>query len=199
MNRVSPYFRAALGALLALTLICFAMAANAGTVPLTWTLPTKYTDGSNIAAPVTIKVYRATTQAGLAAAPVLVTTAAGATGYTDATAPVGPVWYQVSAVVGGVESARTSAVTVTVPNPTPEAPTNLTATVQVADTNAYKQRQGVDGFSLVSIGTVPPLTVCDLNHVVRVAGVEYALVPRSAVTMRNKFDPKPTSTYARCG
>lgn len=181
--------------LLVLTIASLSQAAHAGTVPLTWTLPTKYTDGSNITAPITIRVYRATTQAGLATAPVLTTTAAGATGYTDATAPVGTVWYQVSAVVNGVESARTSAVTVTVPSPTPEAPTNLAATVQVADTNAYKLRQSVDGFQLVAFGTVPAGTVCDVSKVVN----GYALVPRAAVTPRSRFEPLPLVAFARCG
>lgn len=187
---------AAVGLLLVLAISAFApLPAMAAPVPLTCTAPTKYTDGTSIAVgtPITFKFYRGTTAAAAASATTPVATATTCAA-TDNAGP-GQWFYVATATVGGVESARTSAVTITVPNPTPEAPTNLQATVQVADTNAYKLRQSVDGFQLVAFGTVPVGTACDVSKVVN----GYALVPRAAVTPRTRFEPLPLMAFAKCG
>lgn len=134
---VKNYARAALALLfLTITLFCISQAAQAGTATLSWTLPSTYVGGTPIgSAPITTRIYRATTQAGLATAPVLATTAAGATGYTDNTAPTGTVWYQITAVVGGQESDRSPAVSTTIAAPVPNPPTGFTVTPVVAGLN----------------------------------------------------------------
>ena len=60
---------------------------------------------------------------------------------------------------------------------------------------AYKQRQAVDGFTYVAIGSVPIDTLCTMQGQ---AG-DYMPVPRSAVKLASKFDTLPLVTYARCG
>lgn len=175
---------------LLLALLLFALPAHAATVNITWTAPTRMTDGTTITTPITYKLYRGTSAASLT---LLVTTPAGALGYQDTNAPAGDVFYAVSAVVGGVESARTGPVTINIPAPAPNPPTGLTLSVVVADTNAYKLRQGVDGFSFVAIGTVPAGTACLAQTV-----GEYAVVPRGTVKLANRFDVLPLITFAKC-
>lgn len=169
--------------LLCLTMLCLSEAAQAGTANLTWTLPTKNTDGSTITAPVTIKVYRATTQAGLATAPVLATTAAGATAYADATAPAGTVWYQISAVVNGQESARTGAVSTVVPEPVPNPPTGFAVVAVVAGVNVspvYRILQdGTRGEQLA--GFVDVGASCSGRAVFKYRGRTYRKVDPAAV------------------
>lgn len=156
---VKHWYRAILALLfLTITLFCISQAAQAGTATLSWTLPTTYVGGTPIgSAPVTTRIYRATTQAGLATAPVLTTTAAGATGYTDTTAPTGTVWYQISAVVNGQESARTTAVSTTIADPAPNPPTGFTVTPVVAGLNMNPvYRINADGTrGSVVLGFVP--------------------------------------------
>lgn len=103
------------------------MASFAGSAALTWTPPTKNTDGSNITGAITYKVYRGSQGA---AKSVLATVATAA--YNDASAPDGTTQcYTVSAVVAAIESAQTAEACKVFPLPTPNPPTNLTVTVAV--------------------------------------------------------------------
>jgi fibronectin type 3 domain-containing protein len=187
MRFLSP--RHALAALLTLALFFCVSMAWAGTVNLTWTNPTTRTDGS----PVTVaqnKVYRGAT----CATQTVIATIPVATAYVDTTAPAGTPCYAVTALdAAGLESAKSTPATATVPVAPPSAPTGLTTTVQVSDTGAYKLRQSVDGFTFVRIGTVPAGTACAAQTV-----GEYAVVPRSAVTLASRFDTLPLITFARC-
>lgn len=182
-----------LAALLALAPVSSALAAP---IPLTCTLPTKYADAAQTPIPankvITIKFYRGTSAAAAAASTSPVQTATTCAATDDA--PPGQHYYVATATVDGMESSRTSAVTVVVPNLTPQPPSNLAATVQSADTNAYKMRVGIDGFQMVVIGKVPAGTAC-LNQRVE----EFSVVPRSNVTLNSRFDTLPTVTYAKCG
>jgi fibronectin type 3 domain-containing protein len=108
--------RHALGLLLTLALFFCVTMAYAGSVTLTWTNPTTRTDGSTLSNLASVKVYRASTAAGLATAPVLATVPAPATSYVDATAPAGTWHYAITAVdANGLESAKTASVSATVP------------------------------------------------------------------------------------
>lgn len=178
-----------------------AVPALAAPVPLTCTLPSKYADAAQTPIPankvITIKFYRGTSAAAAAASTTPVQTATTCAATDEA--PPGQHYYVATATVDSVESTRTSAVTVVVPNLTPQPPSNLQATVQVANTNAYKQRLAIDGFSLVAVGKFPAGTSCDASNIIKKDGVEYMLVPRSNVTLNNRFDTLPTALYAQCG
>ena len=89
---------------------------------LSWTAPTTFTNGSPITGTITYNIYQgasgaeASVQTGVATTSVTITTglSAGST-----------VCFQVTAVVGGVESSRTTEVCETFPAQ-PNPPTNLT-------------------------------------------------------------------------
>ena len=99
----------------------------AGTANLTWTAPTQNTDGSAITLPLTYKVY-----GGVQGAAKAVLATVSTLGYTDNAAPNGVTYcYQVSAVAGGQESAKTVEACKVMPPAVPNPPTNLTITVAV--------------------------------------------------------------------
>lgn len=180
------------------TLWLTAGVAHAGTATLTCIAPTTRTDGSALTGAVTFKVYRGTSSAAVASATTPIAMPATCA-YTDTAAPSGTVFYAVSAVdSAGVESAKTAAVSVVIPVALPSAPTGLTATAVIADTTVFKQRQAVDGFVMVAIGTAPPLTQCSATNSVTDTTGTYTAIPRSAVTLRSKFDTLPLVVYARC-
>jgi fibronectin type 3 domain-containing protein len=94
--------------------------AQTHSVKLSWTQST--TTGVT-----TNNVYRSTTSGGPYA---VVANLPAATTYTDQTVVGGTTYfYVVTALVGTLESGKSTQVTTTVPN-TPNAPTNLTATAQ---------------------------------------------------------------------
>lgn len=115
-----------------ITLICVAIlgilagCAQAISAPLSvalsWTAPTTFTNGSAITGAITYNIYQGASgaevsaQTGVSATSVTITTglSAGST-----------VCWQVTAVVGGVESSRTTEVCETFPAQ-PNPPTNLT-------------------------------------------------------------------------
>jgi len=105
-------------ALLLLTPLCYGLGVTANgaahTVSLTWTASP---DGG------TVNVYRASGACTATFSP-LTTNQASAGPYTDSTASVGTFSYQITAVVGGAESAPSNCVTVTI---SPQPPTGLTA------------------------------------------------------------------------
>lgn len=133
-------FRAVLGTVL-LPLIIFlstlfgATPVEAGTANLTWVAPTTRTDGAALTGPLTFKVYRGSSAAGVAASTTAIATATG-TSYTDTSAPAGTQFYAVTAVdAAGVESAKTNAVSVVIPVAPPSPPTGLSVVAVIAGTN----------------------------------------------------------------
>lgn len=98
-----------------------ASVALAATLTGAWTPPTANTDGSTIAAPITYNTY-----IGASGAEVLVGAGLTTASTTASVAAGATACLQVTAVVNGVESARTTEVCKTEPFPTPNAPTNVT-------------------------------------------------------------------------
>jgi hypothetical protein len=176
----------------ALLLLFVVGLAHAGTATLTWVPPTQRTDNTPLTDLASYKIYRGTSATALTTS---FTVTAPATTYTDTTAPSGTVFYAMTAIDSlGRESVRTAVVSVVIPVADPKPPSGLTAVAVIADNTVYKLRQGVDGFAFVAIGTAPVGTQCLPQSV-----GEYAVVPRSAVTLRSKFDTLPLITFARCG
>lgn len=107
-----------------LALLLAVPSAFAGTATITWNAPTTNVDGTAITAPITYKVYGAqqgTTKALLGAATALTFTH---------TPPGGATWcYDVTASVGGLESAHSAEGCKMIPASPPNAPTNVTIAV----------------------------------------------------------------------
>lgn len=174
--------------LLCLSLMLTAL-AYAGTAELSWTPPTKNTDGSTIPATgpdslASYKVYYGTANNALnqslsaPGSPFNVTDLANGTWY-----------FAVSAVnASGVEGPRTSVVSRTFAPPTPAAPTGLT----VRALTAYTLVKGKDRFVLLPVGTVPADTPCNPNQTVN----GYYVVPTSAVTWSGTV--RPDVVVANC-
>ena len=178
--------RGALWLAIAFALIAFGARAQTGSASLTCTAPTKNTDGSSITGAVTYQFYHGTSATSQTDKAPIQTTCA----YVWAALAAGTHYFTVTAIVGGQESVKSAAaskVIVAVPNP----PTNLTVT----DPTAYKQRDSVDGSTLVAIGTVPVGTPCDRSTTFN---GKY-LVPRAKVTMASPFDTLPLKVWATCG
>lgn len=172
---------------------------EAATTNLTCTAPTTRTDASALPASQIkgFNVYRASTAAGLAAAPILGTITGATCSYTDTTAPNALTFYAISAVdLANVESVKSNPVSLNLS--APSAPTNVVATVVTADNTVFKLRQGVDGFAMVAIGTGAIGTQCDAARTVSDSTGTYTVIPRSAVTLRSRFDTLPLIAFARC-
>lgn len=75
--------------------------------------------------------------------------------------------------------------------PTPNPPV-ITLT-SIAPT-VYRQRDTVDGFTLVAFGTAPLGTPC--NPALECNGLH--VIPRAAVTPASKFDTLPLKVFAQC-
>lgn len=119
-----------------LVLSLASLSALAGTANLSWTAPTTRTDGSALTGAVTYKVYRGTSAAAVGSATTALATVTAGTTYTDASAPAGTQFYAVSAVdSGGLESAKTAAVSVVIPSAPPSPPTGLSVVAVIAGTN----------------------------------------------------------------
>lgn len=173
--------------------------AVAGTASLTWTAPTQNTDGTDIPAtgPLSLASSRvewfqcASAQSAWPASPSNATVPAPATAYTVTGLADGQLFcFRVRwANVAGTSSAYSNVGTKQIPVTTPNPPV-----LTVVQTTAYRMRQSVDGFEMVSLGTVPLGTECGTKSV-----DGYYIVPRSAVTLTSRFDTKPLLTFARCG
>lgn len=104
-----------------------------GTAVLSWTAPTQYTNGTNIAAGVvvTFNVYESNASTCATFAPSAASLSASNLSATTWTTPAfsaaGSYCYETTALVAGVESAPSNAVSVTVTNAIPKAPANLMA------------------------------------------------------------------------
>lgn len=168
--------------------------AWAGQAVLSWTKPTQNTDGSALTDGLGYKVWSATSVTGLAAATPVTVAGINTLTYTVTNLAAGPWYFQVATVASSGESVRTNHVTTTIPASLPLAPTGVTATPVVISATAYKIRQAVDSISMVAVGSVPLGTAC--NAAVVVNG--YVSIPRSAVVMTSRFDPKPLNIFAQC-
>ena len=177
--------------LILVLLSLFASVAFAGSVALTWTAPTTYTDGTALTV-AKYNVYRATSAAGLAAAPVLATVTSPA--YTDASAPSGTDFYAVTALdAGGLQSVQTNPVSAVVPHANPSPPTGVTVGAITAFDTVKQPGQNV----LLAIGTVPNGVKCDTTQGVIVNGATLYAVPASAITYFGNV--KPPVAWATCG
>lgn len=96
------------------------------TANLTWTPVTLNTDGS-AATGITYNLYQGGTPLALVKVQSGLTTEAATV--TAGLVPGTTVYFAVSAVEGGVESAQTTASPIAIPLPTPMAPTGLTITL----------------------------------------------------------------------
>jgi hypothetical protein len=110
-----------------LALCCgLALAASTESASLVWTAPTANTDGSAITATLTYNIYQ-----GPSGALVKVQSAvSGTTATVTSGLTAGSVQcFAVTAIENGVESAQSNSACVTIPSPSPAAPTNLTITL----------------------------------------------------------------------
>jgi len=110
-----------------LALIFGCSAAFSQTATVTWTAPTKNTDGSAITATLTYNLYQGVqgasltkVQSGLASTSATVTT-----GLTQGTTQC----FTVTAVVNAAESAQSTSACVAIAFPTPGVPTQITVVV----------------------------------------------------------------------
>lgn len=167
--------------------------AWAGTVPLTWTNPTKRTDGTALTNLASTKVYRASTAAGLSSATAIATVPAPATTYTDI-APGGQTWFYATTAVdaNGLESAQTNPVSAIVPVSPPNPPTNLT----VGSITAFDIVKTPGKLAMLAVGTVPLGTPCDTSNGTISAGRAYYAVPAASVTFFGSV--KPPVIFASC-
>jgi hypothetical protein len=109
---------------------CFVGTVNAqapSAFAVTWSAPLLMSDGTKIATPITYQVYLGPTgQEKVFGTPV------SAPPYVIKPTPTPGVatCVQVTAIVGGVESARTPEACATVPLPPPNPPTSVTVTIK---------------------------------------------------------------------
>lgn len=138
-----------------LALLLLPLSAFAGTATLTWTAPTTNTDGSAIAGAITYRVYGALQ----GQAKTLIGT--GVSPYVHNAVPVGTYCYQVTATVGGVESARSTESCKVIPPAVPNPPTITTIEVVagVGLSPAFRILAG-GGRSTAVAGFVPAGKAC---------------------------------------
>lgn len=152
---------------------------------LSWIPPTTNTDGSALTNLAGYRIYAGS--CGMAKT----TTYQVGPDQTNARVPNASCYQMTAFNSAGAESDLTVDVAVGL---TPTVPTGVSVHV-LADNTAYKMRQSVDGFEMVSIGTVAPGTACNGAHAVD----DFYLVPRAAVTLASPFDTLPLLAFARCG
>lgn len=168
--------------------------AFGGEANLSWTHPTKNTDGSNIATITRTELNYGlcnTAKNGLLAtpAPVIVPVAYPAATKTISSLDNGAWCFQARTVVtGDVSSAWTTFVWKDIVN-TPMPPSNLTVTSGVA----YTVIKAEDKFVLLPVGTVPAGVACDPTQSVNGKYV----VPRSSVTWSGSV--RPVVVLGDCG
>jgi hypothetical protein len=113
-------------ALLFLVLSSFVLAASTESAALLWTAPTTNTDGTAITATLTYNIYQGPSgslvkvQSGVSGNSATVTT-----GLTAGSVQC----FAVTAIANGVEGPQSNSACVTIPSPSPSAPTNLTITL----------------------------------------------------------------------
>lgn len=160
--------------------------ASAGTATLNWTVPTTNTDGSAITGPVTYNVYKGTQ--GQTVKPLLTSGLTG-TSYTAANLAGGTtVCFNVTAVVGGVESAYSNEGCKLIPLPIPNPPV-----LTVAAVTAFSPQAQLNSYKMVAVGKVPNGTPCISNQYVN--GLH--AVDRKRVKWSGSF--RPSVVVAQCG
>lgn len=104
--------------------------SGTGSAQLSWTPPTRNTDGSNLTNLASYKVFHAATAAGVASS-TAISIAAPASAYTVTGLPVGVRYYGIKAVNSvGIESALSNTVSNTVVLPSATASTSVTVNTQ---------------------------------------------------------------------
>jgi hypothetical protein len=161
-----------------------------------WTAPTTNTDGSAITQTLNYNLYQA------ACGSALVKVQSGIAGLTTTiTKGMIPGTTQCFALTAlntttGMESAQTSQVQVTVPQPTPNAPGGLTVTLATTSTIAYGLAPANDALAFLIVGSVPLGTPCLLDQSANL----YHVVSRAAVTYDAPYRPTTVTTvFALCG
>lgn len=171
-------------------------AANAGTITVNWTAPTKNVDGTDIptaasdpGALASYTLYYAVCT-GSTMPPTVQTVQVAAPALTKAlTLPPGHYCIQASATnVGGQTSSKTNVVTADVLPPVPLPPSGLT----VSALTVYQALQAKDKFVMVPVGTVPGDTLCDVSQ----SANGYYAVPRDVVVFFGNV--KPQLVFAKC-
>lgn len=104
--------------------------SGTGSAKLSWTPPTKNTDGSNLTNLASYRIFHAATAGGVASA-TAITVTAPATTHTIAGLPVGVRYYGIKAVnSAGIESALSNTVNNTVVLPSATASASVTVNTQ---------------------------------------------------------------------
>jgi hypothetical protein len=174
-----------------------------GEAAMSCTAPTTNTDGSTIAGaqlPLAFYFYE-----GIAHGPMYrqISPAQTTCSYVWKNLEPGPHYFAAIAVDAlGASSGGSNEATKAINVPTPNAPTGLTAPLQVLHNDiAYQIVQAPNQVTLLAFGNVPAGTVCDPNQSMGDAahGTMY-LVPYTSVTMPNGT-PNTTrkSVFAPCG
>lgn len=112
---------------LALILISPAAFAQASTATVSWTAPTKNTDGSAITATITYNLYQGVQ--GSTLTKVQSNLATNSATVTAALTPGTTQCFTVTAVTNGVESAQSLSACTAIAFPTPGAPSQITVVV----------------------------------------------------------------------
>lgn len=114
--------------LLYLALIIAPIAAEAQTATVSWTAPTKNTDGTSINAPLTYNLYQGAqgTTPTKVQSSLATTTATVTAGLTPGTTQC----FTVTALANGNESAQSASACAAIPFPTPGVPTQITVVVR---------------------------------------------------------------------
>jgi len=174
-----------------LAAIFFGGTAHAADATLSWTNPTKYTDGTNIASGAltqTSIIYGKCNAAsnGLLATPAPVTVVVPQPATTRVITGLGAgSWcFAARSETAAAQSAFTAYVSKVIVL-TPEPPTGLT----VADTVAFMAVRQDNRFAMVPVGSVPAGTPCDTGNGVVSDGRAYYAVPTSAVSWYGSTQP----------
>lgn len=179
-----------------LALLAFvAVGANAATIQVSCTPPTKNTDGTSITKPITYTFHWGTSASALsntvpsATCSAVITVPDPAPG-TSATYHVGA-----KAIVDSVASATSNVASVvkSTPKPTPNPPTGLV----VVDTVAYRLDAGSwNKVAFTKIGTVELGTACQSAYSVTVNGTTMHMIEKR--TLATPVGSLPYQVWAKC-
>lgn len=174
--------------LVALLITSLALAGSAG---VNWTPATLNDDGSTLVDRTGYKVYYGQSAAALTQ---VQTTPANATSYTITGLSPGTWYISVTTLSQSLgESVKPAPVAVTIAQPKPLPPSNITA-VQLIAYMALRQK---DRFVMIPVGTVPADTKCDPNNGAVASGVSYFAVPTTSVVWSGTT--RPEVVFAQCG
>jgi hypothetical protein len=185
--------------ILAFGLVFFASAVLAGSLTVSWTLPTQNTDNSAI--PLTGTTALASTRVewgtcsgtafGTKAGETLVNVPATTTTVPNLTDGQTYCFRAFSRNVAGAESTASLVVSKAVPVPTPKPPVIVTVATVVYEISLHP----IEGVRLGrNVGTIRRGVACGPEPIV---GVDYFEVPTSSVTLSKS--PKSAVLVAQCG